>query len=77
MKTVDTIGLKILREVTEVLWRNKARRVRVRANPRVVDFLRRNKEAKIKALEEHFQKPILILGDYDLASEDYEIQRLK
>ncbi len=77
VKTVDSVGLKILREVTEVLFRNKARRVRVRANPRVADFLRRNKGEKIKRLEEAYQKPVLVVGDHDLGTEDYEIQRLK
>ncbi len=77
VKTVDSVGLKILREITEVLWRNKARRVRVRANPRVADFLRRNKGEKIRGMEEHYQKPILIVGDHDLGTEDYEVQRLK
>ena len=77
VKTVDSVGLRILREVAEVLWKNKARRVRVRAHPRVADFLRRNKGEKIKRLEEMYQKPILVAGDHDLGTEDYEIQRLK
>src|SRR5690606_15423459 len=76
VKTVDSVGLKILREVTEVLYRNRARRVRVRANPRVADFLRRNKGEKVKRIEEQFAKPVLIVGDHDLGTEDYEIQRL-
>ena len=77
VKTVDSMGLKILREISEVLYRNKARRVRVRANPRVADFLRRNKGDKLKGLEEEYQKPVLIVGDHDLGTEDYEVQRLK
>ena len=77
MRTVDSMGLKILREVTEVLCRNKARRVRVRANVRVADFLRRNKGDKVKSLEETYDKPVLIVGDHELGTEDYEIQRLK
>jgi ribonuclease E len=77
VRTVDSMGLKILREITEILVRNKARRVRVRANVRVADFLRRNKGDKVKRLEEAHQKPILIVGDHDLGTEDYEIQRLK
>ncbi len=77
VRTVDSVGLKILREVTEVLFRNKARRVRVRANVRVADFLRRNKGDKVKHLEEHYEKPVLIVGDHELGTEDYEVQRLK
>lgn len=77
VKTVDSMGLKILREITEILYRNKAKRVRVRTNPRVADFLRRNKGDKIKKLEEHYQKPVLVVGDHDLGTEDYELQRLK
>ena len=77
VKTVDSVGLKILREVKDILVRARARRVRVRANPRVADFLRRNKGDKIKRMEEDFQKPILVVGDHDLGTEDYEIQRLK
>jgi ribonuclease E len=77
VKTVDSIGLRILREVSDVLYRNKARRVRIRANPRVADFLRRNKSEKIRGLEDRYQKPILVVGDHDLGTEDYEVQRLK
>lgn len=77
VKTVDSVGLKILREISEILFRNKARRVRVRANVRVADFLRRNKGDKVKKLEERYDKPILIVGDHELGTEDYEIQRLK
>ncbi|MAB89860.1 MAG: ribonuclease E [Planctomycetes bacterium] len=77
VRTVDSVGLKILREVTEVLFRNKARRVRVRANVRVADFLRRNKGAKMKQLEEEYEKPVLVVGDHELGTEDYEVQRLK
>jgi ribonuclease E len=77
VRTVDSIGLKILREVTDIVFRNRARRVRVRVNVRVADFLRRNKSEKIKRLEEAYGKPILIAGDHDLGTEDYEIQRLK
>jgi len=77
VRTVDSMGLKILREVTEVLYRNRARRVRVRANVRVADFLRRNKGEKVKQIEETYEKPVLIVGDHDLGTEDYEIQRLK
>jgi ribonuclease E len=77
VKTVDSVGLRILREVSDVLYRNKARRVRIRANPRVADFLRRNKSEKIRALEDFYQKPILVVGDHDLGTEDYEVQRLK
>ncbi|HYC77335.1 MAG TPA: Rne/Rng family ribonuclease [Planctomycetota bacterium] len=77
VKTVDSVGLKILREVSDVFFRNKARRVRVRANPRVADFLRRNKAEKIRDLEQHYEKPILVVGDHDLGTEDYEVQRLK
>jgi ribonuclease E len=77
VKTVDSVGLKILREISEVLYRNKARRVRVRASPRVADFLRRNKGEKLKALEDQYAKPVLIVGDHDLGTEDYEVQRLK
>jgi ribonuclease E len=77
VRTVDSVGLKILREVTEVLFRNKARRVRVRANVRVADFLRRNKGEKMKQLEEEYEKPVLVVGDHELGTEDYEVQRLK
>jgi ribonuclease E len=77
VKTVDSVGLKILREISEVLFRNKARRVRVRANARVADFLRRNKAEKLQSLESHYSKPVLIVGDHDLGTEDYEVQRLK
>lgn len=77
VRTVDSMGLKILREITEVLYRNKARRVRVRANVRVADFLRRNKGEKVKELEESYDKPVLIVGDHELGTEDYEVQRLK
>jgi Ribonuclease G/E len=49
----------------------------VRANVRVADFLRRNKGDRIKRLEETYEKPILIVGDHEMGSEDYEIQRLK
>lgn len=77
VKTVDSVGLKILREVSELLFRNKAKRVRVRANPRVADFLKRNKGDKVRRLEEHYDKPVVVVGDYDLGTEDYEIQRLK
>ena len=77
LRTVDSMGLKILREVTEILFRNRARRVRVRANVRVADFLRRNKSDRISKLEETYKKPILVVGDHELGTEDYEIQRLK
>lgn len=77
VKTVDSVGLKILREITEIVFRNKARRVRVRVNVRVADFLRRNKGEKVKKIEEEYGKPILIVGDHELGTEDYEIQRLK
>lgn len=77
VRTVDSIGLKILREVTDIVFRNRAKRVRVRVNVRVADFLRRNKSEKIKKLEDLYGKPILIAGDHDLGTEDYEIQRLK
>jgi len=77
VKTVDSVGLRIFREISEVLFRKRARRVRVRCHPRVADFLRRNKGSKIKALEETYSKQILVVGDHDLGTEDYEMQRLK
>jgi len=77
VKTVDSVGLKILREVSEILYRNRAKRVRVRSNPRVADFLRRNKGDKVQALEKRYEKPVLVVGDHDLGTEEYEIQRLK
>jgi ribonuclease E len=77
VKTVDSVGLRILREITDICVRNRARRVRVRSHVRVADFLRRNKGDKIRRLEETYQKPILVVGDHELGTEDYEIQRLK
>lgn len=77
VRTVDSIGLKIMREVIDICFRNRARRVRVRANVRVADFLKRNKSEKIRQVEEAYGKPILVVGDHDLGTEDYEIQRLK
>ena len=48
-----------------------------RANVRVADFLRRNKGDKMKQLEEKYEKPVLVVGDHELGTEDYEVQRLK
>lgn len=76
VRTVDSTGLKILRELAQTLCSNKARRLRVRTNPRVADFLKRNKRDRLMALERDFQRPVLVIADPELGSEDFEIEKI-
>jgi Ribonuclease G/E len=70
------MGLKILREVTQTLCNNKAKRLRVRANPRVADFIKRNKRDRLLSLEKDFERPVLVIADPDMSTEDFEIERI-
>ena len=76
IRNVDSIGLKIIREVTNIFANNKAKRVRVRVNGRVADFLRRNKRDRLEAVEGRFKRPIVIIGDQSFGTEEYEVRRL-
>jgi ribonuclease E len=75
IRNVDAIGLKILRDVANIFANNKARRVQVRANPRVTDFLRRNKRDRMERLQSSFGRPVVVSPDADYGVEEYEIKR--
>ncbi|MCB9833246.1 MAG: Rne/Rng family ribonuclease [Planctomycetes bacterium] len=75
IRNVDSIGLKILREVTNIFANNKAKRVQVKANHRVADFLKRNKRDRLEGIESRFRRPVVIVSEGGLSTEEYEIKR--
>ena len=75
VRNIDSIGLRVLREVSNIFANKKARRVQVRCSSRVVDFLRKNKKERIEAVEEEFGRGIVISVDPNAGPEDYEIKR--
>lgn len=75
VRNVDAIGLKILREVTNIFALNKARRVQVKCASRVADFLKRNKRDRIDRLERHYERPIVIVSESGTGIEEFEIKR--
>ncbi len=75
IRNVDSIGLKILREVKNIFANNRAKKVQIRSNNRVADFLRRNKRDRLAYLEDHFGRTVMVVGDASLGTEEYEIRR--
>ena len=43
----------------------------------VCDVVAERRADAQKRVEDHYAKPVLIVGDHDLGTEDYEVQRLK
>lgn len=75
VRNIDSISLRVLREVTNIFANKKARRVQVRCSSRVVDFLRKNKKERIEAVEQKYSRGIVISVDPNAGPEDYEIKR--
>ncbi len=75
VRNIDSIGLRVLREVSNIFANKKAKRVQVRCSSRVVDFLRKNKKERIEAIEAKFERGIVISVDPNAGPEDYEIKR--
>ncbi len=75
IRNVDSIGLKILREITNVFANNRAKRVHVKCNHRVSDFLKRNKKERIDGIEADFKRSIVVSGEGGMSTEEYEIKR--
>ncbi|MEE9392421.1 MAG: Rne/Rng family ribonuclease [Planctomycetota bacterium] len=76
IRNVDSVGLKIMREVANVFANNKAKRIVVRANNRVADFMKRNKRDRLEIIERTYKRPISINGDASFGVEEYELKRL-
>jgi ribonuclease E len=75
LRNVDSVGLRILREVQNVFANKKAQRIAVRANNRVADFLKRNKRDRINTIQRHFDRPLTVMGDASFGIEEYELRR--
>ncbi|MCA9320726.1 MAG: Rne/Rng family ribonuclease [Planctomycetes bacterium] len=75
IRNVDSIGLKILREVTNIFANNRAKRIQVRCNNRVADFLRRNKRDRLEHIEQTYRRAVMAVGDASLGTEEYELRR--
>lgn len=75
IRNVDSVGLKILREITNIFANRKAKRIQVKANTRVADFIRRNKRDRLEAIEKEFKRSLSVASDASLGIEEYEVRR--
>jgi ribonuclease G len=74
IKSPTTICYEILREIRRAATTSqKRRKIMVRLHPIVADLLLEDEGSFLEALEEQFQKQIVIKGDYDLHEEQYEV----
>ena len=77
IKSSTTICYEILREIRRAAAAfEKRRKIMVRLHPVVADLLLEDEGSFLEALEERFQKQIVIKGDYDLHEEQYEVMLL-
>jgi ribonuclease G len=77
IKSEATICYEILREIRRAASTSQRRRkILVQVHPVVADVLLAEESGYLEALEEQFQKQIVIKGDYDLHEEQYEVMLL-
>jgi ribonuclease G len=77
IKSAATICYEILREIRRAAATSeKRRKILVRLHPVVADLLLEEEGGFLEALEEEFQKQIIVKGDYDLHEEQYEVMLL-
>jgi ribonuclease G len=77
IKSAATISYEILREIRRAgATSQKRRKILVRLHPIVADLLLDEEGAFLEALEQEFQKQIVVKGDYDLHEEQYEVMLL-
>jgi ribonuclease G len=77
IKSAATICYEILREIRRAAATSqKRRKVQVRLHPIVADLLLEEESGFLEALEQEFQKQIIVKGDYDLHEEQYEVMLL-
>ncbi|HXH10209.1 MAG TPA: Rne/Rng family ribonuclease [Alphaproteobacteria bacterium] len=77
IKSAVTICYEILREIRRAASTSQRRRkIVVQLHPVVADILLEEERGYLEALEEQFQKQIVIKGDYDLHEEQYEVMLL-
>jgi ribonuclease G len=77
IKSAATICYEILREIRRAANTSQRRRkIIVQLHPVVADILLEEESGYLEALEEEFQKQIVIKGDYDLHEEQYEVMLL-
>jgi ribonuclease G len=77
IKSAATICYEILRETRRAAATSqKRRKILVRLHPIVADLLLEEEGGFLEALEQEFQKQIIVKGDYDLHEEQYEVMLL-
>src|ERR671925_64482 len=77
IKSAATICYEILREIRRAAATSpKRRKILVRLHPIVADLLLEEEGGFLEALEQEFQKQIIVKGDYDLHEEQYEVMLL-
>ena len=77
LRSDDSLGLQILRQVEEEGTRRKTREVLVRAPIRVANFLMNGKREHIAGIEARYGMAVRIEGDPQLVSPDFSIEKYK
>jgi ribonuclease G len=73
VKSVETVGYEIIRDVTKTLKRTKANKLTIFAHPEVCARLSSEEFGFIDMIEEAFQKTLLIRADNSYHIEQYEL----
>ncbi len=73
VKSVETVGYEIIRDVTKTLKRTKANKLTIFAHPEVCARLSSEEFGFIDMIEETFQKTLLIRADNSYHIEQYEL----
>jgi ribonuclease G len=73
VKSVETVSFEIIREVQKVIKRTTATKITIFAHPEVSAKLSSEDFGIIEALEEQFNKTLLVRADNNYHAEQYEI----
>jgi len=77
LKTVDTLGLNLLRQIRSQAAQNQIQEVRAVLPLEVANFLLNQKRKELSALEEHFDLKIFLIAKEGLGPEDLQVEYVK
>jgi ribonuclease E len=77
LKTVDTLGLSLLRQISAQVVQNPVQEVRATVPVEVSNFLLNQKRKGLLALEEQFSIRIILTGKEGLGPEEIQVEYLK
>jgi ribonuclease G len=73
VKSKNTVAYEIMREIERASVDRDSKKVLVKANPEVIDFLAIDERDTLDSLEKRFKKQIFLQADYEFHSEQYEV----